>query len=135
MYDNIIQSLLDKAKNMNVDVVWDNHFSSYTPPASSTKYNRIVMNTNWHKPNEFIFQLAHELAHIQNHDECDIAFYHASYSSHERIEHEANLGAIKLLLQIYRDMECEMNSVTFMKLFSIPGYLFDNVVKMMKKKN
>lgn len=133
MYDDIIQSLLNKAKNMNVDVVWNNHFSSYTPPASSTKYNRIVMNTNWHKPNEFIFQLAHELAHIINHDDCEMAFYHASYSSQERIEREANIGAIKLLLPIFKDMGYENNPVKFMQVFNVPSYLFDNVLNEMKK--
>lgn len=104
----------------------------YTPPCASATYNKIVMNTNWHNPTEIPFQLAHEIAHVQNHDDCEMAFYHASFSSKERIEREANIGAIKLLLPIFKDMECSDNPVAFMKMFNIPGYLFDNVIKNMK---
>lgn len=132
MYRNAIQQLLKIADEMEVRVEWCNLFDSYTPPASSTKYRSIVMNMNWHKTNEIIFQLAHELSHIINHDSCEMAFYHASYSSHERIEREANIGAIKLLLPIYKEMTNQMNIVDFMEKFSIPHYLFDNVYKIMK---
>lgn len=129
---NPLPILEKKADNLGVKIGWL-PLDKYTPPCASATYNKIVMNKNWHNQNEIPFQLAHEIAHILNHDECDLAFYHATFSSKEMIEREANLGAIKLLLPIYRDMECEMNPVTFMKIFSIPGYLFDNVAKMMKE--
>lgn len=129
---NPLLILEKKASDLGVKIGWL-PLDEYTPPCASATYNKIVMNKNWHNQNEIPFQLAHEIAHILNHDECDLAFYHATFSSKEMIEREANLGAIKLLLPIYRDMECEMNPVTFMKIFSIPGYLFDNVAKMMKE--
>lgn len=132
MDNYIIDRLLDMAKRLDIRVEWSDLFNKYTPPASSTKYQSIVMNNNWHNQNELAFQLAHEIAHVLNHDDCEMAFYHASYSSQERIEREANIGAIKLLLPIFEDMGYENNPIKFMQLFHVPNYLFDNVVKVMK---
>lgn len=128
----VLHIIEEKAKMLGIRVEWSDELDQYTPPAASTKYNCIVMNSNWHDKKEIPFQLAHEISHILNHDNC-IAFYHASYSSKERMEREANLGAIQLLLPIFRDMGYENNPVTFMKAFNIPGYLLDNVIKIMKK--
>lgn len=132
MNNYIIDKLSNMAKDLHIRIEWSDLFSKYTPPASSTKYQSVVMNANWHNQNELAFQLAHEIAHVLNHDDCEMAFYHASYSSQERIEREANIGAIKLLLPIFKDMGYENNPVTFMQIFNVPGYLFDIVVKMMK---
>lgn len=130
---NPICVLEKEADELGVEIGWLN-LSEYTPPAASYKYMKIVMNRNWHKPKEIPFQLAHEISHIKNHDNCTLAFYHASYSSQERIEREANNGAIKLLLPIFKDMGYESNPVTFMQVFNVPGYLFDNVVKLMNRR-
>ena len=133
--NDAIQYLIDIAQQMSIRIEWCNSFDQYTPPASSTKYHSIVMNTNWHKPKEIVFQLAHEISHIINHDDCEIAFYHASFSSHELIEKEANIGAIRLLLHIYKETTNNINIVDFMGKFSIPNYLLDNVYKIMKSGN
>lgn len=130
----IIDQLSSMAKDLRIRIEWSDLFNKYTPPASSTKYQSVVMNANWHNQNELAFQLAHEIAHVLNHDDCEMAFYHASYSSQERIEREANNGAIKLLLPIFKDLGYENNPVTFMQVFNVPGYLFDNVIKIMKAK-
>lgn len=134
MNNYIIDQLSSMAKDLRIRIEWSDLFNKYTPPASSTKYQSVVMNANWHNQNELAFQLAHEIAHVLNHDDCEMAFYHASYSSQERIEREANNGAIKLLLPIFKDLGYENNPVTFMQVFNVPGYLFDNVIKIMKAK-
>lgn len=127
-------SILEKiADDLGIQIGWLS-LDEYTPPSASIKYKKIAMNKNWHKPTEIPFQLAHEIAHIQNHDDCEIAFYHASFSSKEKIEREANIGAIKLLLPIFKEMGYENNPVTFMQVFNVPGYLFDNVVKLMNRR-
>lgn len=128
---NPLPILEKKASDLGVKIGWLS-LNKYTPPSASTKYNKIAMNENWHNQEEIPFQLAHELAHIINHDDCEMAFYHASYSSQERIEREANIGAIKLLLPIFNDMGYSNNPVTFMQVFHVPNYLFDNVTKIMK---
>lgn len=129
---NPICVLEKEADELGVEIGWLN-LNEYTPPAASYKYMKIAMNRNWHKPKEIPFQLAHEISHIKNHDNCTLAFYHASYSSQERIEREANVGAIKLLLPIFNDMGYENNPVKFMQVFHVPNYLFDNVTKIMKE--
>lgn len=69
--------ILEKiASDSGIEIGWL-PLDEYTPPCASVTYNKIVMNTNWHNPNELAFQLAHEIAHIQNHDDCEMAFYHA----------------------------------------------------------
>lgn len=128
----VVERLLKKAKELGIDVIWTYGLHDYTPSVSSSKKKRIIMNANWKDKNELPFQLAHEIAHVLNHDDCEMAFYHASYSSQERIEREANIGAIKLLLPIFEDMGYENNPIKFMQLFHVPNYLFDNVVKVMK---
>ena len=128
----IIEQLVHTAKKMNIRIEWSDLFDSYTPSSASAKYNSIVINTNWHNSKELPFQLAHEIAHIMNHDDCEMAFYHASYSSQELIEKEANVEAIKLLIPIFKDMGYSNNPVTFMQVFHVPNYLFDNVTKIMK---
>lgn len=126
--------ILEKiANDSGIQIGWLS-LDKYTPPSASTKYKKIAMNKNWHKPTEIPFQLAHEISHIQNHDDCEISFYHASFSSKEKIEREANIGAIKLLLPIFKDLGYENNPVTFMQVFNVPGYLFDNVIKIMNAK-
>ena len=128
---NPLSILEKKASDLGVRFGWL-PLDKYTPPSASPKYMKIAMNRNWHNSEEIPFQLAHELAHIINHDDCEMAFYHASYSSQERIEREANIGAIKLLLPIFNDMGYENNPVKFIQVFHIPNYLFDNITKIMK---
>lgn len=133
MNNYIIEQLVHIAKEIGIRIEWSNLFDSHTPSGASTKHSSIVINTNWHNPEELPFQLAHEIAHIINHDDCDLVFYHASFSSKEKIEREANIGAIKLLLPIFKEMGYENNPVKFMQVFHVPNYLFDNVIKIMKK--
>lgn len=116
--------LLEKAQEYHIDVKWK-HFSPYTPPGSSYEYHRVVMNLDWHNPKEFVFQLAHELAHVIHGDSGDIVFYHASFTGKESVEYKANVGAVKLLVPFYCqevDREC-VNSANFMEAFHVPNYL------------
>ncbi len=46
--------LLERATEYHIDVKWD-HFSPTTPPGSSYEYRRVVMNLDWHRPEELIF--------------------------------------------------------------------------------
>lgn len=128
---NPINVLEKEANNLGIKIGWLS-LHKHTPPSASSKYKKIAMNLNWHKQEELIFQLAHEIAHIKNHDNCNLAFYHASYASKERIEKEANIAAIKLLIPIFKEMGYSNNPVTFMQVFHVPNYLFDNVTKIMK---
>ena len=74
--------LLEKAKEYHIDVKWK-HFSPTTPPGSSYEYRRVVMNLEWHKPKEFVFQLAHEISHVIHGDKGDVYYYHACFTGKE----------------------------------------------------
>lgn len=116
--------LSEKAEEYHIDVKWK-HFSPTTPPGSSYEYRRVVMNVDWHRPEEFVFQFAHELAHVIHGDSGDIVFYHASFTGKESVEYKANVGAVKLLVPFYCqevDREC-VNSANFMEAFHVPNYL------------
>lgn len=116
--------LSEKAEEYHIDVKWK-HFSPTTPPGSSYEYRRVVMNVDWHRPEEFVFQFAHELAHVIHGDSGDIVFYHASFTGKESVEYKANVGAVKLLVPFYCqevDGEC-VNSANFMEAFHVPNYL------------
>lgn len=116
--------LLEKAREYHIDVKWK-HFSPTTPPGSSYEYRRVVMNLDWHRPEELIFQLAHELAHVIHGDTGDVVFYHASFTGKESVEYKANVGAVELLVPFYcqgTEIQC-VNSANFMQSFHVPHYL------------
>lgn len=125
--------LLEKAKEYHIDVKWK-HFSPTTPPGSSYEYRRVVMNLDWHRPEELVFQFAHELAHVIHGDPGDIVFYHASFTGKESVEYKANIGAVKLLVPYYckyRNRE-SINAYEFETLFNVPTYLNDVVIKELR---
>lgn len=116
--------LQEQASKYEITVNWA-HFSPYTPPGSSYKYRSVVMNLDWHRPQELIFQFAHELAHVIHGDPGDVVYYHASFTGKESVEYKANVGAVKLLVPFYCqevNEEC-VNSANFMKVFHVPSYL------------
>lgn len=126
--------LSEKAEEYCIDVKWK-HFSPTTPPGSSYEYRRVVMNLNWHRPEELVFQFAHELAHVIHGDSGDIVFYHATFTGKESIEYKANLGAVKLLIPYYcsnREKE-NINAYEFETLFCVPSYLNDVVINELSK--
>ena len=126
--------LLERATEYHIDVKWK-HFSPTTPPGSSYEYRRVVMNLDWHRPEELIFQLAHELAHVIHGDIGDVVFYHASFTGKESIEYKANVGAVELLVPFYcqgTEIQC-VNSANFMQSFHVPHYLSSVVSEEIKK--
>lgn len=126
--------LLEKAEEYHIDVKWK-HFSPYTPPGSSYEYHRVVMNLDWHRPSEIIFQFAHELSHVIHGDKGDVQYYHACFTGKESVEYKANVGAVKLLIPFYcqdTDIQC-VNSANFMQAFHVPHYLSSVVSEEIKK--
>ena len=126
--------LLERAEEYHIAVKWK-HFSPTTPPGSSYEYRRVVMNLDWHRPEELIFQLAHELAHVIHGDIGDVVFYHASFTGKESIEYKANVGAVELLVPFYcqgTEIQC-VNSANFMQSFHVPHYLSSVVSEEIKE--
>ncbi|QER67607.1 ImmA/IrrE family metallo-endopeptidase [Paucilactobacillus nenjiangensis] len=95
--------------------------SPETPSMAIADENRIIINMNWHNQKELPFQIAHEIAHILNHD--DGVLYFTTYASKSKYEVHANLTAVDLLIDYYNmykgDIE-NVNVVNFMEQFGIP---------------
>lgn len=123
--NDAIWYLLGVASNYRIDVQWAGVLSPYTPPACRLDTRIVCMNSNWHRPGEIAFQLAHELSHIINGDPGDACFYDASFTSKSSVEYKANVGAVKLLVPFYcqdTDIQC-VNSANVMQAFHVPHYL------------
>lgn len=126
--------LLERAEEYNIAVKWA-HLSPITPPGSSFEYRSVVMNLDWHRPSEIIFQFAHELSHVIHGDKGDVFYYHACYTGKESVEYKANVGAVKLLVPFFcRELDKPYaNPHRFMSAFSVPSYLADVVTEEIKK--
>ena len=132
--EDALDYLTDYASKHHIRIMWAS-FSPITPPGSNFEYRSVVMNSNWHNPKEFIFQLAHEISHVIHGDKGDIYYYHACFTGRESVEYKANVGAVKLLVPFF----CQgldkfyANRHSFMSAFSVPSYLADVVTKEIKK--
>ena len=124
----------DYASKHHIRIMWAS-LSPITPPGSNFEYRSVVMNSNWHNPKEFIFQLAHEISHVIHGDKGDVYYYHACFTGKESVEYKANVGAVKLLIPFYcqdTDIQC-VNSANFMEAFHVPHYLSSVVSEEIKK--
>ena len=110
--------LLERATEYHIDVKWA-HLSPITPPGSSFEYRSVVMNLDWHRPSEIIFQFAHELSHVIHGDKGDVQYYHACFTGKESVEYKANVGAVKLLIPFYCQNEkiCRIIAKKFEKRY------------------
>lgn len=131
--EDALDYLTDYASKHHIRIMWAS-LSPITPPGSNFEYRSVVMNSNWHNPKEFIFQLAHEISHVIHGDKGDIYYYHA-FTGKESVEYKANVGAVKLLIPFYcqdTDIQC-VNSANFMEAFHVPHYLSSVVSEEIKK--
>ena len=127
--EDMVWDLLHLAMDHNIDVQWAGVLSKYTPPACRIDTRIVCMNSNWHRPKEIPFQLAHELAHIIYGAPEDICFYNSSFTGKSSIEYKANVGAVKFLVPYYcSETEKEnVNIYNFEKQYLIPEYLTNAV--------
>lgn len=132
--EDVLDYLTDYASKHHIRIMWAS-LSPITPPGSNFEYRSVVMNSNWHNPREFMFQLAHEISHVIHGDKGDVYYYHACFTGKESVEYKANVGAVKLLIPFYcqdTDIQC-VNSANFMEAFHVPHYLSSVVSEEIKK--
>ncbi|MGV0167140.1 hypothetical protein ACRYI5_00910 [Furfurilactobacillus sp. WILCCON 0119] len=135
--NNVIEDLSKRAKKEGIKVIWSYSLSPNTPSTVSTRYKVIVMNAMVHRSiddyDDLAMELAHEISHIENgDDETAILPYSATKDVDYGIEHDANIGAIAMLLPYYlADFETdptEINVVDFMHQFGVPLH-FENCIR------
>ena len=132
--EDALDYLTDYASKHHIRIMWAS-LSPITPPGSNFEYRSVVMNSNWHNPKEFVFQLAHEISHVIHGDKGDVYYYHACFTGKESVEYKANVGAVKLLIPFYcqgTEIQC-VNSANFMEAFHVPHYLSSVVSEEIKK--
>lgn len=97
--------------------------------------NTIIINEELILCNEVNFAIAYELAHaLKKHKEISIR-YASSYSTRSKLQAEANIQAIRILVDVYleeNDMNVqEFNSVRFMKCYGINSSLYPSLKKVL----
>lgn len=128
-YDQLIKYLMNTAMfDYKIGVEFTNQLPPLAPPISYNNVGRlIIMNARWPYQSEIPFQLAHEIAHVLNEDQC---YYNLNGTTINHGEAEANVFAIKLLCKYCKDNEYHFdNFYKFAKAFCIPHrlyYLFDD---------
>lgn len=107
-------------------------FSPYTPSGSNPKTRKIVINMNWHLPQQLPYVASHEISHVE-HEDSGILYFHTM--SKTPIEAEANQGAIDILVPMYfESVNVETaNAYTFMKEFAVPPFMEDYVIGKIKE--
>lgn len=130
MMNEVTWKLIKIASDHNINVQWSGLLSQFTPPACRLDTRNVLMNLNWHRPEEISFQLAHEISHIINGDPEDEFFYHASFTGHRSVEYKANVGAVKLMVPLYCDEteQEDASSIDFEQRYAVPNFL-DDVVR------
>lgn len=133
MMDLISPRLLSALDDLGIDLIFEkmDRRGFYWP-----ELNAIVMNEDILKTNDVNFGIAHELSHaIKKHDEIK-SLYCSTFVSHSKIEFEADLTAIKMLIGIYLDetgMDYQqLNSSHFMEYYGIESRLYDTVAETLR---
>lgn len=124
--DNVLAWLTNYAMDHGIGIIFDKSLPPDAPSDSWEFPPMAIINTNWHNKNELPFITAHEICHVLY---GSAEYFHLARRGVESGESDANLGAIKLLLQCAR--ETDMHFATyyqFANAFCIPKkhyYLID----------
>ena len=90
--------------------------------AASFQRRKVLINMNWQPKTEIPFIMAHEIAHVLNGD--DGTRYYESATIHSKVEYQANLTAVEILLNYCHNLDIEAsNPVHLCENFGIPTAL------------
>ncbi|MCI7647005.1 MAG: ImmA/IrrE family metallo-endopeptidase [Lactobacillus johnsonii] len=126
-YNNLINWLMNYCFDHDIGACLTNELpddvggKSYVIPA-----DLVVINNRWHNELEIPFIFAHEIGHVLY---GSAEYYHSACRGTELGESDANLGAIKLLLQYAQETDMHFDTYyNFADAFGIPKkhyYLID----------
>jgi Zn-dependent peptidase ImmA (M78 family) len=122
--------LITKVKGMGLDLVFADNISR--SGVYIAKKKTIIINSKLLDYENADFKVAHELAHCTRRHEELVSYYNATSSARMKLEHDATLIAIDILLEIYLnsyDGEKEqLNAYRFMEYYKIE-HRFENRVR------
>lgn len=117
--NNLISYLINYGFDRGISSTLTEELPPDFPSSASSKYQKVLINMNWHNKWEVPFSFAHELGHLINHDE-GVNYYH-SVTVHTKTEYRANCAAIDILLSYCYDNDIEANNpIDFCERFGIP---------------
>lgn len=117
--NNLISYLINYGFDRGISSTLTEELPPDFPSSASSKYQKVLINMNWHNKWEVPFSFAHELGHLINHDE-GVNYYH-SVTVHTKTEYRANCTAIDILLSYCYDNDIEIdNPIIFCEQFGIP---------------
>ena len=124
--DNVLAWLTNYAMDHGIGIIFDKSLPPDAPSDSWEFPPMAIINTNWHNKNELPFITAHEICHVLY---GSAEYFHLARRGVESGESDANLGAIKLLLQCARGTDMHFDTYyQFANAFCIPKkhyYLID----------
>lgn len=122
--NDMLQRVLQYGFDHGVGFELTDHLDPYTPSASNPETGWIMINMNWHEPQQLPLHAAHEIEHVLHQDPKELYFFS---NAKTRIEGEANRDALNILVPIYfADIdEDEANLDQFMEALDIPPYMED----------
>lgn len=125
--NEIESELLNLAMDHNISVEIHRDKPEGLPSFSIPDLKLIMINA---AKDDYIFEFAHEIAHILN-DDVSVTPLYYSATNRSKIELEANRTAIKLLLPYYcaEQSADQVRSVRFMESYGVPGWLESTVVE------
>lgn len=125
--------LIGVAFDAKIGILFTNDLSPLTPSSANVKNRLVILNNNWHNKKELTFQLAHEISHIINGDSG--VLYYTTAVNHSKIESDANITAISLLVPYYFDeLDYSVASIdNFMNAYQIPSTLREKCESEIRK--
>ena len=120
--DDLTKYLINYAFDHGIGVVLTNQLPAELPSAASFQRRKVLINMNWQPKTEIPFIMAHEIAHVLNGD--DGTRYYESATIHSKVEYQANLTAVEILLNYCHNLDIEAsNPVHLCENFGIPTAL------------
>lgn len=125
MDDKVSYRLKRKLDELGLDLIFEEmDRSGFYWPAM----NAIVVNAKLLQFNDVNFAIAHELSHVLKKHNTYSALYSSTMSNRLKMEAEANISAIRILIEVYleeNEMDSkQLNSLKFMEYYGISKSLF-----------
>lgn len=126
----ISSSLIDKINSFGIILIFgDIEGSGFFYPSE----NAIIINEKLLESPDVNFAIAHELSHFLKNHLNEKALYDSSFSNKSKIEKQADISGIDILIEIYiQEYEIEsdqINSLHFMEAYGIKSSLYDYIDK------
>lgn len=133
MENEVINYLLGLAWDKHIGITLRKDMGPATPSIADADTRNIIINMNWQRKKELPFQIAHEISHILNKDSG--VLYFTTYANKSKIERNANLTAVDLLIDYSDSIGAnQVNVVQFMEQFGIPPEMEYSVMNKLENR-